>query len=814
MRVLLELAFTGYTILLFVLPAVLAAAAGSPHAFPGRRVKAIWKTFVPIIVYGIFFLCLYWLAHRLLLGHGNLFLTLSKFCTLQLNCQDVQHSSIALFISALCGAALGLALQTIVRNTRKGVPAGRRSPRRKAFIFLCLSLSFMISAMFYELGALGTRKLRINEISINQQTSEDGPIFDYVELYNPGLFNCASEGLFLTDNKTDLRRQPLPASDIPAGGYMVVFLDKTTGFSLKKEGGETLILSDLQGNILDQADTVRTAPATAYARQEDGSDTWKLLSPTPYISNSFGESREPALRFSHESGFYEEAFDLTITSKDGESIFYTLDGTTPTVDAIPYRSPIHISDASQNPNLYSTNTDVSSGFLTELIREAGQTAPGYKTPSTPIDKCTVVRAISVSEEGETISSITASYFVGFSQKPGYQGMNFLSIVTDPGNLFSDDAGIYVMGNDYHPLSNENWLWWGGNYHRRGPEWEREAFLQFFDADGSLILSKEAGIRIQGRGTRGSLPKNLNLYARTEYDGDNRFSTYFFDTEYQPQRLTLFSGGDDALTKLQDLLIASLVSGQHFATLHFEPYVMFLDGEYWGMYWLTEKYDNEYLEYHYGVDKQNIVMMKNNELVSGEEGEDNLYWEMSSFISYTDLTVEANYEAACELIDMDSFIEYFATEIYINRYGDWPGSNWAAWRTREVREDPCSDGRWRWMLFDVNSNVIGPGEAETDSIAYTRSISTMFDNLMRNDSFREQFRKTLLRLAEHEFSPEKTRIFIREYQASMADVLSLEYRRFYGDEQDKLQEFYTLTDGVQEFFEIRQDYIKKLLQQLT
>lgn len=807
MKLLLEFAFTGYIVLLFVLPAALAVATGGLYDPPGHHAKAIWKAFMPMLFSGIFFLCLYLLAHRLLLGHGNLFQTLSKFRTLQLGYRDVQHLSITLFISALCGAILGRVFQTIFRNIRKGFPLRTPGPRRKVFIFFCLSLSFIISVMFYELGALGTQKPLINEISIHQQIVPGEPIFDYVELYNPGLLKCTSDGLFLTDDRDDLRRQPLPDSEIPAGGYLLMILDETMGFSLKKEGGETLILSDSQGKILDQVITVRTSPFSAYARQEDGSDEWKLLSCTPNTSNTFGDSREPVLRFSHESGFYEQEFDLAITSEHGESIYYTLDGTRPTVDSLPYREPIHISDASNNPDIYSSNTDMSSGFLADLIRESGQMAPGYMVPTAPVDKCTVVRAICVTDEGETISSITGSYFVGFSQKDGYQGMNFLSIVTDPDNLFSDDTGIYVMGNDYHPMPNESWLWWGGNYHRRGQEWEREAFLQFFDTNGSLTFSKEAGIRIQGRGSRGILPKSLNLYARTAYDGDNRFSTYFFDTEYQPQRLTLFSGGDDSLTKLQDFMVSSLVSGQHFATMNFKPYVMFLDGEYWGMYWLTEKYDKEYLEYYYGVDKQNVMMMKNNELVLGEEGDDSLYWEMFYFISGADLTVDANYDAACELIDMDNFIEYFATEVYINRYGDWPNSNWAAWRTCEVREDPYSDGRWRWMLFDVNSNVIDPDLAETDSIAYALSNSIMFNSLMRNDSFRMQFRKTMLRLAEHEFSPENTRAFIKSYQDSMADVLSLEYRRFYGGEQEKLQEFYALTDGIQEFFEKRQNYIR-------
>ena len=68
------------------------------------------------------------------------------------------------------------------------------------------------------------------------------------------------------------------------------------------------------------------------------------------------------LNFSAESGFYEDEFDLYIDAVGG-TVFYTLDGSTPTCQSNKYTGPIHISDATNNENVYSARTDVSSSKI-------------------------------------------------------------------------------------------------------------------------------------------------------------------------------------------------------------------------------------------------------------------------------------------------------------------------------------------------------------------------------------------------------------------------------------------------------------------
>lgn len=199
--------------------------------------------------------------------------------------------------------------------------------------------------------------------------------------------------------------------------------------------------------------------------------------------------------------------------------------------------------------------------------------------------------------------------------------------------------------------------------------------QFFDTDKNFLFSQEAGARIQGGGSRGFIQKNLNLYARQEYDGNKRFLGKIFGTDYHPKKMTLSSGSDDYVGKMKDYLIAECASEQqYFSTMDMEPYVLFLNGEYWGMYFLTEKYDDKYVEYHYDVSDDNVVMVKNGLIEEGMEEDIRLWTDTENFISSHNMADVENYKRACELIDIESFIHYYACQIYIARNGDWPMSN--------------------------------------------------------------------------------------------------------------------------------------------
>ena len=523
--------------------------------------------------------------------------------------------------------------------------------------------------------------------------------------------------------------------------------------------------------------------------------------------------------FSKKSGFYNREFELSIYAPT-EEIYYTLDGSDPDKNSIKYETPIKISDASLNENVYSMRADVSARFLEDEIIENGgevQKEPIYKLPEYPVDKCNVIKVVYYDEAGRKSEISERVYFIGFDQKAGYEDINVISITTAPDNLFDDETGIYVLGEKYSEFAEVGmeedywartyWHHWDANYHQRGIEWERESNIQIFDENKNHVLSQNVGIRIQGGGSRGFLPKSLNIYAREEY-GENKLYYDLFGTGYYPKRVTLTTGGDDYYTKIKDRLISELAEDCDIVTMNYEPYVLFLNGEYWGFYYLTEKYDVEFFENYYGVPKgkmiDDVIIIKNDKVEAGVDADWYVsYAEMKDAILNYDLSIQENYEHACQLVDIDSFIDYFAVEGYIARCGDWPDSNFALWRSRYNSGKMYEDGKWRWILFDVNSTSITESLLTHDVIGSLRSTSELFDSFCANESFKRKFSERLIELSDTIFAKENVNQKISEYVTLMDQPMKKHFSRFFGTSNEK---FYEGIEDITVFFEKRKSFV--------
>ncbi len=497
------------------------------------------------------------------------------------------------------------------------------------------------------------------------------------------------------------------------------------------------------------------------------------------------------LTFSRESGFYEEPFLLELHAPFGAKIYYTLDGSRPDENALLYTEPILIEDATSHPNVHSMRTDTAVNSMWDMM--------GYRLPDHPVDKCTIVRAAYLDADGKVGEAKTASYFVGYDKKTGYGNMQIMSVVTSPENLFAPDTGIYVLGNGYDEELEEN-----ANFSRHGFAWERPADIQLFDADRKSVLEQSCGIRVQGGASRSGLPKSMNFYAREEYGPASRFYVDLFGTGYLPDTITLTAGGQDAVAKFRDMFVSTLTKDKAFATMNYKPCVMFLDGEYWGVYWLTERYTDAYIEHRYGVDDDNIITIKHSRLTKEREDDWSLYVLLTNHLKDTDFTDPANYRELDYLIDVRSYLDYYATGIYIGSCVDWPGTNEAFWRARKPSEDGgFEDGRWRWMLFDVNTSSLSYDRVESDTIKWVMEHSEGFTNLCRSEEFKKDFTLTLMDLANITFSEENTEPLIDSYLELMGEPLNKNLARFYGEDGQRL---YKEVTNIREFLKRRKSCI--------
>jgi len=630
---------------------------------------------------------------------------------------------------------------------------------------------------------------------------DDGRTPDWVELKNISDRDVDITGFYISRGSYE-KEYCLPSLTVPAGGFLTITLP------LNFSAGDTIVLSDRSGSILDSVNLPSLDYDTSFSRGEG--KEWDRTLPTPDKENSkealdFPELNEPL--FSEESGFFDEPFYLSLSCGNGERIYYTLDGSEPDEGSFLYTGPLLIGDSSTGDNKYSAIKDISVAYTAPLR---------YVLPDYKVDKATVIRARVFDDKGRYSRSADRSFFVGFQNRPEYNDTPIASLIFDPADLFSDDKGIYVLGDRYRAYIDNNeeesydkagiWWWTPGNYSLRGREWERRAHLSFFDEDRDLLFDSDAGARIKGGGSRGFAQKSLKLTARTSYGRDN-FGSIVPGNVRKQKKLALSSGGDDINTKLKDSLIAILAADTNIATLASRPCFVFLNGEYFGLYQLSEEFGRDYIAKHYGVNEENIVMIKNDLVKVGSPEDKELYDKLNSFITNTDFSKDREFETLCEMVDMDSLIDYFAVNIYIEHTNDWPGSNFALWRTKEKEGGAYGDCRWRWMLFDVNSVSMEKDKYDADTLSEVLNKNYIMKSLIKSPLFRDRFAKRMEELRTTIFDPARTDEEIDRLVSAMSPGMEGFYRRYYGDRMD-LDHFLSEAEGLKEFYRRRGDYVQE------
>ena len=176
--------------------------------------------------------------------------------------------------------------------------------------------------------------------------------------------------------------------------------------------------------------------------------------------------------FNLKSGFYNaDSIKLEISIEDPDAvIYYTLDGSNPTINSTIYTNLIILKDKSLEDNVYSNITNV--------------TAERNYTPKVKIKKANIIRAMAKLSDGTFTPIISRNYFVGLNRKELYGDVPIISIITDPENLFDYEKGIYIMGKTYDDWvkedpenANKQPFYKKGNYNMKRKESERPASIE-------------------------------------------------------------------------------------------------------------------------------------------------------------------------------------------------------------------------------------------------------------------------------------------------------------------------------------------------
>lgn len=582
------------------------------------------------------------------------------------------------------------------------------------------------------------------------------------------------------------------------------------------------------------------------AQTRDTAQTENTTQTTPAAVT--GKTQEAgALTFSAASGVYPGEFSLALSLTDSSytEIWYTTDGSDPATSptAVKYETEVLIKDRKNDPNVVSAVspdlfcTNYSNVKKSEKTFECYVQAPA----DSAVDKCTILRAVAKNAAGEQSDEANAVYFLG-SMEEHIQGLAqsckaagkplaVISLSMDYDDLFASDKGIYVKG-DVFKRSAEGYFRTAkrpdaedsrklpANYNQKGRDWERVAGITMLEVaeDGSVSMafSQNCGVRVQGNYSRSDLQKGFRLYARKDY-GEKSFHYPVFGTEYlndagkvmdSYKNLVLRAGGNAAMgPKFNDTFWQSLCQDMSVDTQHSRPCVLYLNGEYWGLYVLQEDYSDDHFEELHGVDKKNVVLYKGDaealdrgyKLDEGElpegEAEDYYFQELLQFFAaHEDLKEQADYEEFVKLVDPQSVMEYFAVETWIDNKWDWPGKNWSMWKTTvSDGSEGYGDGRWRFLLYDLDfggwsgKSDAGHNTIKEDNYKPLGLLDKNTDNpavlcfayLMTNEGFRKDFEAKLASLSEEEFQADQAKAKLDWFTA----VYSPLYPQFFARYRD-------------------------------
>ena len=416
-----------------------------------------------------------------------------------------------------------------------------------------------------------------------------------------------------------------------------------TNFKISASG-ETVVITDSDSVLIDSLYTQNIMPDVSIGRINEGEDIGMFMTPTPGDPNGdesvLGVLSE--LSLSHSTGFYDGAsIFVGIYSEDADvDIYYTFDGSEPGTGSYLYSgTPVYVQD-----NVVIRATAFKDGWLQSPVK-------------------------------------TATYILD-NVSYNFPTM-FLS--TAPDNFFDYYTGIYVMG----PNASTEYPHFGANFWE---DWEKPIYIELLENDGTYF-SSPGGVKIFGGWSRGQDQKSFSLFARGHY-GANEFDYPLFpdlDIDSYQSFVLRNSGNDWNFTMLRDGYMTSLFDNIDLDYQAYRPMLVYLNGEFWGLYNLREKVNEHFIAGHHPVDPDELDLI---EVQYANEGTMDNYNQLINYVENSDMTNPLVYDSLSKWIDIDNHINYNIAQIYIDNR-DWPGNNIKYWRPHS------SDGLWRWILYDTD-----------------------------------------------------------------------------------------------------------------
>ena len=530
-------------------------------------------------------------------------------------------------------------------------------------------MRLLIFVVFTFFGLASFSQIVINEYSAaNYDGFNDnyGESEDWFELYNASLFPINLNGYYVSDKNNNLTKWQFTSDvNINPNEHIVIYCSGRneingggihTNFKLHQtKGNEWIILTDPDGTTIIDSVFVKPCLTNSSRGRLNYSDNSKgvFINPSPANINIGGfveYATKPS--FSPIPGIYANATNVTISTDPSLTIFYTTDGSLPDNTDNQYNGPISINNTTVLKAVaYSSDPDILPSFME------------FGTYFIGVSHTVKILSISGRESDNPNNPELYELIAGGIQ---IEPNGTFELYNQDGSLFDKARG------EFNEHGNDSWA-----YQQRG-----------FD----YITRDQFGYNYAIKG---------EVFNDIDRDRFQRFIVKCAANDNYP-----FSYGSSG-AHIRDAYVQSLsqVAKLRLDERSHESCVMYLNGEYWGVYELREKVDDlDFTDKYY--DQDSVAFLKTwggtwvDVLTDGQNPNDveNLWDDIRNYITTNDMSIQANYEYVKDRYNVGSLIDYFILNSYIVN-SDWLNWNTAWWRG--LKEDGDKK-KWRYALWDMDN----------------------------------------------------------------------------------------------------------------
>lgn len=516
-------------------------------------------------------------------------------------------------------------------------------------------LLFLFSILLFSSALDVNSQVLINEYSCSNVTTiadNFGNSPDWIELYNSGTTTINLAGYHLSDKISNPTKWTIPSGvSIASNGFLIIWASGANtvvsgnvhaGFKLTQTKLEAIVFAGPSGTIIDSLTLKPTLTDHSRGRTTNGASAWGVFTtPTPGTSNS-GAKLEYAARPSMNlpSGFYTSSQTVTITSSGtGLTIYYTTDGSVPTNTSSIYSSPVTISSSIVlRARAFSSDLLVPASFV--------------ESNSYFINVTHTVAVVSVF--GDQLSSLMAGGYLSPEAGLEYFNANMVQKAESEGTA------------DKH--GNDSWA-----YNQRGIDFvSKDEFGYNYAVNTKLFVNKP----------RDSFQKIILKAAANDNYPDG-------------------TGGLNGPANIRDSYVHTLSQrgNMHLDERTWSPCVLYVNGQYWGVYDIREKVDDsDFTDYYSNQPEENLQFLMTWGSTWSQYGgtQAQTDWDaLRLFITSNSMANQANYNHVDSLFNVKSLADY----IILNSWAvtsDWLNWNTGWWRGLNTSG---SEKKWRYILWD-------------------------------------------------------------------------------------------------------------------